>query len=67
MNNHMYEHAATRANLALLRERGVLVVDPGTGALGSGTSGASGAWPSRRDLLAAVEAVSRRAGAPGTG
>ena len=35
MNNHMYEHAATQANLALLRERGVIVVDPGTGALGS--------------------------------
>jgi phosphopantothenoylcysteine decarboxylase / phosphopantothenate---cysteine ligase len=35
MNNHMYEHPATQANLALLRERGVTVVDPGTGALGS--------------------------------
>ena len=33
MNNHMYEHAATQANLELLRERGVIVVDPGTGAL----------------------------------
>src|SRR6266487_6107496 len=35
MNNHMYEHAATQANLATLRERGVIVIDPGTGALGS--------------------------------
>src|SRR3954463_15827350 len=35
MNNHMYEHAATQANLDLLRERGVTVIDPGTGALGS--------------------------------
>src|SRR5918998_6942892 len=35
MNNHMYEHAATQANLATLRERGVTVLDPGVGALGS--------------------------------
>src|SRR3954447_22093573 len=35
MNNHMYEHAATQANLATLRARGVTVIDPGTGALGS--------------------------------
>jgi phosphopantothenoylcysteine decarboxylase/phosphopantothenate--cysteine ligase len=35
MNNHMFEHAATQANLATLRERGVIVVDPGVGELGS--------------------------------
>src|SRR5919107_1914589 len=35
MNNHMYEHAATQANLATLRARGVTVLDPGVGALGS--------------------------------
>src|SRR3978361_1116294 len=29
MNNHMYEHAATQANLALLRNRGVIVAHPG--------------------------------------
>ena len=29
MNNAMYEHAATRANLETLRERGVVIVDPG--------------------------------------
>src|SRR5881227_3480935 len=28
MNNHMFEHPATQANLATLRERGVTVVDP---------------------------------------
>src|ERR687889_374714 len=32
MNNHMYEHPATKANLDVLRERGVTVIDPGTGA-----------------------------------
>jgi phosphopantothenoylcysteine decarboxylase/phosphopantothenate--cysteine ligase len=35
MNNHMYEHAATRANLRLLRERGVRVIDPDSGRLAS--------------------------------
>jgi phosphopantothenoylcysteine decarboxylase/phosphopantothenate--cysteine ligase len=33
MNNHMWEHPATVANLALLRARGVTVVEPGTGEL----------------------------------
>ena len=35
MNNHMYEHAATRANLQTLRERGVTVLEPGSGRLAS--------------------------------
>ena len=35
MNNRMYEHPATQANLALLRERGVHVVEPGEGPLAS--------------------------------
>src|SRR5215210_1444870 len=35
MNDAMYEHAATRANLALLRERGAIVLEPGTGSLAS--------------------------------
>ena len=35
MNNHMYEHAATQANLDALRARGVTVLEPGVGALGS--------------------------------
>jgi phosphopantothenoylcysteine decarboxylase / phosphopantothenate---cysteine ligase len=35
MNNHMYEHPATQANLRLLRERGVQVIDPDAGRLAS--------------------------------
>jgi phosphopantothenoylcysteine decarboxylase / phosphopantothenate---cysteine ligase len=35
MNNHMYEHAATQANLQVLRERGVHMIDPDTGRLAS--------------------------------
>jgi len=35
MNNHMYEHEATRANLRILRERSVEIVEPGVGRLAS--------------------------------
>jgi phosphopantothenoylcysteine decarboxylase/phosphopantothenate--cysteine ligase len=35
MNNHMYEHPATRANLDLLAARGAHLVAPGTGRLAS--------------------------------
>src|SRR3954468_2060140 len=33
MNHAMWEHPATQANVALLRERGVMVIEPGVGAL----------------------------------
>jgi len=39
MNVHMWEHPATRANLALLRERGALLVGPGRGELACGYEG----------------------------
>lgn len=35
MNNHMYEHEATQANLELLRSRGVRIVEPDVGRLAS--------------------------------
>src|SRR4051812_35662650 len=57
MNNHMYEHPATRANLDLLRERGVTVLDPGTGALGSKGEWGVGRLAEPPDLLRAVEAA----------
>jgi phosphopantothenoylcysteine decarboxylase/phosphopantothenate--cysteine ligase len=57
MNNHMYEHPATQANLATLRERGVTIVDPGTGALGSKHEWGVGRLAEPAALLAAVEAV----------
>ena len=57
MNNHMYEHPATQANLATLRERGVTIIDPGTGALGSKHEWGVGRLAEPADLLAAVEAV----------
>ena len=67
MNNHMYEHAATQANLALLRERGVTVVDPGTGALGSKHEWGIGRLAEPAELLAAVEAVVPAGGRPWDG
>ncbi len=39
MNVNMWEHPATRANLRLLRERGVLVVEPESGDLACGMVG----------------------------
>src|SRR5919199_3859262 len=57
MNDHMYEHPATQANLAALRGRGVHVLDPGVGALGSKGEWGIGRLPEPADLLAAVEAA----------
>jgi phosphopantothenoylcysteine decarboxylase/phosphopantothenate--cysteine ligase len=57
MNNHMYEHAATRANLDTLRSRGVTVLDPGVGALGSKHEWGVGRLPEPPELLAAFEAA----------
>ena len=55
MNNLMYEHPATQANLATLRERGVQVLEPGTGQLGSPGEFGIGRLPEPSELLAAVE------------
>ena len=56
MNDAMYEHAATRANLETLRARGVEVLEPGTGALGSPGEWGVGRLPEPPELLAAIEA-----------
>jgi len=39
MNVNMWNHPATRANVALLRERGVIFVEPGSGYLACGMTG----------------------------
>jgi phosphopantothenoylcysteine decarboxylase/phosphopantothenate--cysteine ligase len=57
MNDAMYEHAATQANLALLRERGVRVVDPGVGPLASKGEHGVGRLAEPTELLAACEAA----------
>jgi phosphopantothenoylcysteine decarboxylase/phosphopantothenate--cysteine ligase len=55
MNSAMYEHPATQANLARLRERGARVLDPGTGSLASIGEAGVGRLPEPPELLAAVE------------
>jgi phosphopantothenoylcysteine decarboxylase/phosphopantothenate--cysteine ligase len=40
MNVNMWNHPATQANLAILRQRGVKIVEPGTGHLACGMTGA---------------------------
>jgi phosphopantothenoylcysteine decarboxylase / phosphopantothenate---cysteine ligase len=55
MNSHMYEHAATQANLELLRSRGARIVDPGTGRLASRGEWGLGRLAEPPEILAAVE------------
>jgi phosphopantothenoylcysteine decarboxylase / phosphopantothenate---cysteine ligase len=55
MNNRMYEHPATQANLELLRSRGVRVVDPGTGRLASKGEWGVGRLAEPAEILAAAE------------
>jgi phosphopantothenoylcysteine decarboxylase / phosphopantothenate---cysteine ligase len=55
MNHHMWQHAATQANVEALRERGVIVLAPGTGALGSRGEWGTGRLPEPPELLAAFE------------
>jgi phosphopantothenoylcysteine decarboxylase / phosphopantothenate---cysteine ligase len=55
MNGAMYEHPATQANLARLRERGARVLDPGTGSLASLGEWGTGRLPEPPELLAAFE------------
>jgi phosphopantothenoylcysteine decarboxylase/phosphopantothenate--cysteine ligase len=55
MNAAMYEHPATQANLARLRERGAIVLEPGTGSLASLGEEGIGRLPEPRELLAAIE------------
>src|SRR5438093_1175558 len=58
MDGGMWEHPAVVANVALLRQRGVVVLEPDTGPLASGLSG-KGRLPETDRIVAAVlEAIS---------
>lgn len=57
MNHHMWEHKATQANVALLRERGVHIVEPEVGALASKHEWGTGRLADPATLIAAFEAV----------
>jgi phosphopantothenoylcysteine decarboxylase/phosphopantothenate--cysteine ligase len=60
MNNHMYEHPATKANLQVLRERGVEIVEPGVGRLASQGEEGVGRLAEPARLLEACEALLAR-------
>ena len=62
MNSRMYEHAATRANLELLRSRGARVIDPGSGRLASKGEWGVGRLAEPPEILAAVESALADAG-----
>ncbi|MGB7599545.1 MAG: bifunctional phosphopantothenoylcysteine decarboxylase/phosphopantothenate--cysteine ligase CoaBC [Candidatus Sulfotelmatobacter sp.] len=53
MNVNMWNHAATRANLEILRRRGVKIVEPGSGYLACGMTG-EGRLAGNESILAAV-------------
>jgi phosphopantothenoylcysteine decarboxylase/phosphopantothenate--cysteine ligase len=57
MNNHMYEHQATAANLRTLAARGVAIVEPGVGRLASLGEQGIGRLAEPERLLAACESA----------
>jgi phosphopantothenoylcysteine decarboxylase / phosphopantothenate---cysteine ligase len=57
MNDRMWSHPATRANVALLRDRGVTVLEPGVGRLGSPGEHGAGRLPEPPEILAAAEGL----------
>src|SRR5918912_2892877 len=57
MNDRMWAHAATRANVERLERRGALVVPPGTGALASRGEWGEGRLAEVGDVVAAIEGV----------
>src|SRR5215470_15001692 len=63
MHTEMWEHAATRANVAALRDRGCIVLDPASGRL-TGPDTGPGRLPEPAELFAVAQRVlSRGAGA----
>ncbi len=67
MNNRMYEHPATAANLRTLAERGVAIVEPGVGRLASKGEEGVGRLAEPERLLEACEAAIASGAAPASG
>ena len=61
MNTNMWEHPATRENLAALRTRGARIVEPGVGELACGTVG-PGRLAELGDIVAAVRSALKAEG-----
>ncbi len=60
MNVNMWEHPATQANLEILRQRGVRVIEPGTGELACGMVGAGRMAEPEAIADAVLDALGRR-------
>ncbi|HUI53111.1 MAG TPA: bifunctional phosphopantothenoylcysteine decarboxylase/phosphopantothenate--cysteine ligase CoaBC [Terriglobales bacterium] len=56
MNVNMWQHPATQENLAMLRKRGVRIVEPGEGYLACGMTG-PGRLAAQEEILKAVQEV----------
>ncbi len=67
MNNRMYEHPATQANLATLADRGTILIAPGEGELASHGEHGIGRLAEPSDILAACEAALSAPGPPRSG
>ena len=57
MNVNMWNHPATQANLEILRQRGVKIVDPGSGYLACGMTGAGRLADNEAIVAATLEAL----------
>ena len=57
MNVNMWNHAATQANIETLRKRGVRIVDPGSGYLACGMTGAGRLAENEAIVAAVMEAL----------
>ena len=57
MNVNMWNHAATQANLEILRKRGVRIVEPGQGYLACGMTGAGRLAETETIVAAVMEAL----------
>ena len=57
MNVNMWNHAATQANLGILRQRGVRIVEPGSGYLACGMTGAGRLAENEAIVAAVLEAL----------
>ena len=63
MHTEMWEHPATQANVATLRERGVVVLDPAVGRL-TGADTGRGRLPEPEDIFAAAQTLLARGEQP---
>jgi phosphopantothenoylcysteine decarboxylase/phosphopantothenate--cysteine ligase len=63
MHTEMWEHAATRSNVATLRDRGVIVLDPAVGRL-TGSDSGIGRLPEPDEIFAVARTVLSRGAVP---